>query len=787
MKTINKKLFRDLRDTRGQVFAISMVIASGIATFIMAMSTLHSLTTTRDHYYSNYRFADVFASLKRAPESLRERLEKIDGVDKVETRVVAAVKLSIEDFSDPVTGKVISLPDSGQPSVNRLFLRTGHLPDPERNDEVVLNEVFANAHDLKPGDNIAMIIQGRFKDLRVVGVALSPEVIYQIAPGSVMPDYKRFGVMWMSRHALANAYDMDGAFNDVVITTRHNAHVKEVIDELDVLLEDYGGLDAIDRTWQTSHRFLQSDLDQLKQMATMFSAIFLSVAAFLLNIVVSRMINTQREQIATLKAFGYSNFAIALHYLGYVAAIICSGLLIGFVAGIWLGQGLSEIYIKYYRLPFLDYSVPLALYVIAALITAVAAIIGTLYSVARAAGMPPAQAMQPEQPAIYHQSLIEKSGLKPFFSQLTRMILRHIERKPVKSLLSVIGIAFACAIMVFGTFFRDAIEFMIDIEFGLSQRQDMTITFIEPTSRKAYYDLQGLNGVEYAEAFRSVPARLIHEHHHYRTSINAFQKNRDLYRTIDTEHRPVEMPEQGVLLTDYLGRQLHLSPGDRVRIEILEGKRPVVELPVVALISQYIGVGAYMDINALNALMKEGDTINGAFLKIDPAYQQSIYSALKEMPQVSNVDVRANVIESFYESIGDLTYVFVGFISTLAGVITFGVVYNSARIALMERNRELASMRVLGFTRGEISYILLGELFLLTLLALPLGMIIGYQLCKMMIAHVQLDIVRIPLIIEPNTYALAAAVVLLAAIISSLLVRSKLDHLDLVAVLKTKE
>ena len=787
MQAINKKLYRELWDGRGQVFAIAMVIAAGIATFIMAMSTLHSLTGTRDHYYSEYRFADIFASLKRAPESLRERIENIAGVDKVETRVVAAVKLSIENFSDPISGQVISLPDSGQPSVNRLYLRTGRLPDPDRNDEVVLNEVFATAHDLKPGGDIAMIIQGRFKSLHVVGIALSPEVVYQIAPGAVMPDYKRFGVMWMSRRALANAYDMEGAFNDVALTLSHGADAGNVMDDLDALLRDYGGLDAFERRWQTSHRFLQSDLDNLEQMATIFSTIFLSVAAFLLNIVVSRMINTQREQIATLKAFGYGNFAIALHYLGFVAVIIGAGLLVGFAAGAWLGQGLSELYIKYYRLPFLDYGVAPGLFVIAALITVAAAAAGTIYSVARAANMPPAQAMQPEQPAVYHQSLVEKLGLKRFFSQLTRMILRHVERRPVKSLLSVIGIACACAIMVLGTFFRDAIEFMIDIEFGLSQRQDMTVTFTEPTSRRAFYEMQDLEGVEYAEAFRAVPARLVYEHRHYRAGINAFQKKRDLYRTINTDHVPVDVPQQGVLLTDYLANQLRLVPGDIVRMEILEGERPVVELPVTALISQYIGVAAYMEIDALNTLMNEGDAISGVFLKIDPAYRQSIYSALKEMPRVGNIDVRAHVIDSYYENIGDLTYVFVGFISALAGVITFGVVYNSARIALMERNRELASMRVLGFTRGEISYILLGELVLLTLLALPLGMILGQQLCRLMIAHVQLDVVRVPLIIEPSTYALAAAVVLLAALISGLLVRSRLDHLDLVAVLKTKE
>lgn len=328
MKTVNIKLFRDLKSTWGQALAIVLVIAAGISTFIMALTTLDTLVLTRDAYYRDFRFVDVFASVNRAPENLRGEIEAIDGVDKVQTRVVALVKLSIENFNEPVIGQVLSVPDYGEPLVNRLIIMKGRYIDPGRDDEVILNEVFAEAHQLEPGETLEMIIKGRLQRLSIVGIALSPEFIYQMAPGAIVPDFKRFGVLWMSRDALGKAFDMDNAFNDVALTLQTGANARDVVMKLDLLLQPYGGRDAQEREWQPSHRIFQSDIAQLGQMATMFSTIFLGVAAFLLNIVVGRMISTQREIIAALKAFGYSNVDVGMHYLSYVAVIVTIGLLL---------------------------------------------------------------------------------------------------------------------------------------------------------------------------------------------------------------------------------------------------------------------------------------------------------------------------------------------------------------------------------------------------------------------------------------------------------------------------
>lgn len=787
VKTINRKLFRDLQGTWGQALAIIMVIAAGTSTFIMSITTYDALVNTRDAYYRDYRFEDVFASLNRAPESLLEVIQSIDGVDKVESRVIASAKLTVEDFSEPILGQVVSIPDIGEPSVNRLYLLQGRYPDSVRDDEVILNQVFANAHQLVPGDSIEMIIKGRLETLRVVGIALSPEYIYQVAPGAIMPDFKRFGVMWMSRDAVGKAFEMDNAFNNVALTLQPGVNAKDVIVELDLILEPYGGRDAQEREWQISHRIFKSDIDQLEQMAGMFSTIFLGVAAFLLNIVVSRLINTQREIIAALKAFGYSNFDIGLHYLGYVGIIVTIGLMTGLAAGIWLGQALSGLYMEFYRLPYMEFELRLSILTIAVLITFIAASVGTLFAVNRAVKLPPAQAMQPEPPAKFRKSMFEKLALFQSLPQMSRMIIRHLSRKPVKASLSIAGIALACAILVVGTFFRDALDFLIDIEFGLAQREDMTVVFTEPSSRNAYYNLMNMDGVLYGEIFRSVPVRLVNSHKTYLTSINGYQQEQDLHRQLNTQHQAIKIPEQGILLTDYLGELLGVDVGDEIELEILEGRKPVEKLRVAGLVNQYFGIGAYMNINSLNRLMREDDLISGVYLKIDSAYEQQIYDELKDMPRVANYESNRHIVQAFNDTSAEMVYIFVGFIFSLAVIITFGVVYNTARIALSERSRDLASLRVLGFTRGEISFILLGELVVLTLIAIPVGMFIGRILSWYMIQEIPKEIFRLPLIIEYSTYAISATVVIIASISSGLVVRTRLDHLDLISVLKTRE
>jgi len=787
MRALDRKLLRDFWEMRGMALAIALVLVGGLSTFVMSLSTYDSLTLTQRSYYREQRFAEVFASLKRAPESLAERIREIPGVDKVETRVVAAVNIEVAGFDEPVTGTLVSIPDGGEPLLNVLYLRSGRLIQPGRNDEVLVSETFAEAHKLGPGDALTVVINGRRKHLHIAGVALSPEYIYQLPPGGVFPDFKRYGVLWMGHTPLAAAYDMDGAFNDVVLTLAAGTAREDVIDRLDALLEPYGGRGAYGRAHQLSHRFLSEELRGLRTMAVVFPTIFLGVAAFLLNVVVNRLINTQREQIAILKAFGYSNLDVGVHYTKLMLLIVALGLAGGLALGVWLGRGMSAVYTEFYRFPFLRYRLEPAVIVLAALVSVVAGLTGTLVSVRRAARLPPAQAMRPETPPVYRATIIERLGLQRWLAQPSRMIARHIERRPVKSLLTIAGIASACSIVMVSNFQQGSVQYMIDIQYGMSQRQDLAVTFTEPTSYHALYSLLGLQGVQRAEGYRAVPAQLRFEHRSYRTSIEGVQPDGQLYRVLDDRLRRIDLPSAGVVLTDYLGELLEVHPGDVLTVEVLEGARPILRVPVVGLAKQWIGVSAFMQRSALNRLMGEGDAISGAYLAIDSRYRDQIYTKLKAMPRVAGTVVREAAIQSFYQTVEETILYFTLIAAMLGAVIAFGVVYNSARIALSERSRELASLRVLGFSHAEISYILLGELALLTLAALPLGGLFGWSLCAYLSIQFRSDLYRIPLVVYPDTYAFAAAIVLGSACVSGVLMWRKLKHLDLIGVLKTRE
>jgi len=788
MAVLDRKLRRDLWHLRGMVAAISLVLLGGIATFVMSRVTYQSLSVTQQRYYADQRFADVFVGLVRAPEAVAERLAALPGVNEVETRVTAVANLEIEGFDDPVTARIVSLPEHGEALLNVPWLRRGRLPDPHADHEVTVSDDFAAAHEFGPGDRITAVIKGRRKQFTVTGITLSPEFMYAIPPGGIFPDHERYGILWMNRRALATALDMDGAFNDVSFSLQRGADARDVIDAVDVVLARYGGAGAYERADQFSHRFITEELRGLATMATVFPVIFLGVAAFLLNVVITRLIALEREQIGTLKAFGYETSAIAWHYLKLVLAITSFGLAAGIGAGLWFARGMASVYQTFYSFPYLELYLAPAVFMQAVTVTLVAGLAGTALAVQRAASLPPAVAMRPEPPPMYRATILERAGLRRRLAEPSRMIVRHIARRPLRSGLTVLGISAAVGILMITNFQRDSIGWMIDVQYVLASREDMTVMFTDPTPRRALYSLEALDGVTLAEGFRAVPVRLVHGHHSYRTSVEGVEPGAELQRVLDMSLRPVPIPAEGVVLTEYLASEiLRIEPGQMLRIEVLEGRREVLEVPVAGVTRQYLGVNAYLSRESLNRLLREGPAISGARLAVDPARQVEVYRELRRMPRVAGTVVRENSIKQFNEMM-EQTILFFSLITALLGAfVAFGVVYNSARIALSERGRELASLRVLGFTRGEVGYILLGEIGLLTLLALPLGFAFGRALSAYLAAAFASDLYRIPLIVQPATYSLAASVVLISFAASAVLIWRRIAALDLVEVLKTRE
>lgn len=771
---------------KGQSIAIALVIGSGVAMSVMSLSTLRSLQATQQTYYERFRFADVFASFKRGPLSLQQRVEKIPGVARVEPRIVESVNLIVKGLREPAVGRLISIPDHQSSRLNQIYLRRGRMPEAGRL-EVVVGESFANAHGFQPGATVDAILNGRLRTLRIVGIALSPEHIVEMNAADMLPDFRRFGVFWMPVTEMEAAFDMDGACNDLSLTLMHGANEAEVIRQLDNLLDDWGGAGSYGRVDQMSHRFITDEISQLRAMGLVTPVIFMSVAAFLLNIVMTRLIDMQREQIAALKAFGYHNSEVASHYLQFVAIIVVVGVTAGTGLGIWMGQGLTQMYTRFFHFPIFQFDMDWLTAMLTATLCAVAAMAGTTGSLWSASRLPPAEAMRPKSPGEYRPSFIERFGLQRWLPQTWRMILRQIRRRPLKTAFSIFGIAMAAGVVVLGNYAADALDFIVDFQFRQVQRQDLWINLFEPSASETVHDFRHLKGVVTVEPFRTLPVRMHAGPRSRRIVIMGMATDRQIFRVMSQSGDEPPLRDDGLVLSAKLAELLKVKIGDHVTVEVLEGKRSTADVRIVGTVDDLSGTNAFALQTFVNKLAAEGPMVSGAWLTVDPLLLDQLYAELKATPRIVGVTANAASIQSFLDTVGENQMQMQGFVIGFAIVIAAGVVYNTALISLSERDRELATMRVLGFTKAEISAILLGELGILTLVAIPLGLVMGYMMAWISSRSIHTDLFRIPLIIYPSTYARAAIVVLIAAVVSGAVVRRRLDRLDLFAVLKGQD
>lgn len=787
MSALHRKLLRDLVRLWPQALAIAMVMACGTATLLIGTGSHSSLAETRAAYYERNRFADVFATLTRAPNVYADEIARIPGVAAVETRIAKIALLDLPGVIEPAAAMVVSLPDLHEQKLNLLHLRSGRLPLADDEREVVLSEPFARAHNFVLGSTFEANLNGRKRALRVVGTALSPEFIYAMGPGDLMPDDRRFGIVWMSERALAAAYDLNGAFSSVHLRLLRDASEDDVIERLDALLARYGGLGAHGRKHQTSHAFLDAELKQLEAMSRILPPIFLLVAAFLVNMTLSRLIALEREQIGLLKAMGYSDAAVGLHYLQFVLVIAVVGTVIGLAAGTWLGHGLTRLYVEFFHFPFLVFRTDPSVYLAAVGVTLAAAIVGALKTVRDVVRLPPAVAMAPPAPARYRRGLTDTLALFLRLPQSLIMVMRHLLRWPLRALSSVLGIALACAILVGSMWSFGSIEYMIDVTFHQADRQDATISFASERPVSALANVSALPGVLAAEPYRVVPVKIRHGHLERRLGITAKPPQGDLSRVLDDNLRPVALPGEGIALSDTLARLIKAGLGDTVEIELLERDRRLIEIPVTAIIQGYLGLNAYMDLHAANVMLREGDMISGAHILYDTSQREALFTRLKATPVANFIALQPVSLKKFRETLAQNISIQMTVMITLAAIIAFGVVYNFSRISLSEQGRELASLRVLGFTKAEVSGILLMELAVVTLVAQPLGWSIGYAIAYAMVSGFDSELYRVPLIVERDVFAAATVIVMLSAFVSALVVRRRIDRLDLIEVLKTRE
>lgn len=789
MKAIHIKLWRDLRRLRAQVATIAMVVAIGVAGFVAMFSVHASLQGSRDDFYRDNRLADVFASVKRAPAHLGERLAAIDGVAEVRLDVAFDAQIALAGADAPVTGRFIGLDlaraHAQRQGLNALTLRSGRWPERGPELEAVVSDRFAAARGLQPGDRVNAILNGRLERVHLVGTAISPEYVF--AARGAMPDDQSFGLWWIDDERMRHAFDMQGAFNQAALRLDAGARESAVIEATDRLLDAYGTLGAVGRDKQPSAMIVADELAQLKVMGTVLPAIFLAVAMFILNVVVNRQVATQRGQIAALKALGYGEGAIAWHYIQLSLVIAGLGVLGGLALSVWIGQGMLGLYDEVFRFNRLAYVTTPWLVAAAAAIAAAAAALGTWTAIHAVVRLKPAQAMQPPAPPRYRRTLVERMGLGRRVGAGALMIIRDFERRPWRAAFTVTGIALAVALQISGAFWIDAIAHIFDVQFRQVQQGDVLVNFHKPVPPSVARDLRRLPGVTGAEPYRSEPVRVRLGGRSEDAVLMGLEESAQLMRAVDEARGPVPMPPQGLIMSSLLARAIGAKVGDRVQVEFRLWNQTRAEVAVVDVVHTMMGKQAFMRLDAMNALARDGEGVAEAALQVDPLAMPAFWDAVKRAPVINAVFDKAATMASFNETTSRSMGVFSGILTLFAIAMAVGIVYNAARITLSERAWELASLRVLGMTRAEVSVLLLAQLGAELLLALPIGAAIGWALASLLMRLMSSDNIDFPVVIEPSTYASAALIVLAAGLASAFLVRRQIDRLDLVSVLKVRE
>jgi len=784
---LDRKLLRDLRRLKGQAAAVALVMACGLAMMIMARSLIFSLDDTRADYYRTNRFAEIFGHLKRAPNYLTDRIAALPGVAGVQTDIAVQVTLDLPGLDEPASGLVRSLPDYGEPELNRLFLRRGRWLTPGSRGELLVGEAFANANKLEPGDSLTLLLNGRRQIFRIAGIVLSPEYIFESRPGAALPDNRTYGIFWMPYKEVATSWDLYGAFNQVSLALAPGANADVVIAALDQLLKPYGGLGAYSRKDHPSHIRVSDEIRVLTILSVGFPAIFLSVAAFMTNAVLTRLLALQREQIAILKAFGFSNQQIVVHYLKFAAVIALGGSLVGAIAGVLLGSWMVHLYELFFRFPDLSFRLDRNAMAIALMVGLVAVVSGVFSSVRKAAKLPPAEAMRPEPPANFRPSILERFGLSRLFSHSFRIALRNLERRPTQALFTIAGLALATGLLILPNTFKAGIADILDYKWDVVQRQDLNLGITEPSSARIMHELERLPGVMHAEPARSVAVRIYFHGVSRQIGLRSLSAGAMHSRAVDVAGEEIPPRADGLILSAKLAQVLGAKPGDDLLVEALEGHRPMRPVKLVGLAEDFTGVTAYMELSAINRFLGEGDIVTGASLTLDMSRRAEFLQAIKTIPRISWISIKETLRESFRKTTAEMMGMLQTLYLSLAVIVAFGVIYNNARITLAERARELATLRVIGMTQHEVGAVIVIELGILAVLAIPLGLLLGTGFATMIVGSVNTESVRLPLVYTSYTYTFAIIVVGLASVLSALLVLRKLKQLDLIGALKAPE
>lgn len=792
MKVLDRKLLREVRTHLGMLLAVTSIIAVGVTCLVTLASSYLNLTEAKTLYYAHCRMADFSIELKKVPLVELAPLAALPEVAEIRSRIQQYVTVDLDGVQEPLNGQVLSLPDRRQPIINDIVIRQGSYFTDRRDNEVIVNEAFARYHRLRPGQWIRLLLNNQQQELFVVGTAISSEFVYLLGSGAITPDPKRFGVFYIKQTYAEEAFDFKGSANQVLGRLSAAAHgsPREVLRRAEEMLSSYGVFTTTPLEDQLSNRFLSQEIQGLRSFAVITPCMFLTVAALVLNVLLSRLAQQQRAVVGTLKALGYSNLQVSWHFLKFGLTVGILGGVVGCVMGYWLAAGMTVLYRTFFQFPELHSRLRWDIYAAGTLISIGCAAAGSLRGSRAVLRLNPAEAMRPSPPRRGGAVFLERIGwLWRSLGSGWRMVLRNVLRSRLRTAACVFAAAMGSSVLVNGFMMQSSIEYMIDFQFRRIMRNDIELLFKDEQGQRALWEAARLSGVDLAEPTLSVACTFINGSHRKKGAVTGLMHNATLTIPRDLECRPIRIPDHGLAMSRNLAEALHVQRGDLVGMEPIKGQRRLQYVPVVEISDSYLGLSVYAEIRYLSRLIGEELAMTGVQLASDhnPEHLAALSRELKQLPALQAVTARADMIQTLEETVLKNQGIVIDLLALFAGVVFFGSIFNTSLVSLAERQREIATLRVLGYGPWEIGSLLFRESMITTVLGTVLGMPLGYWLTVAIAQAYASDLFRLPVVATPALWIKTMVFALGFGLLTHLLVQKQIHDMDWLDALKTQE
>ena len=792
MRVLHHKLIRDLRENAVTLAVVVAIIAIGTGSLIGLGCAQRILEASQSAYYRAYRFADFWVDVKKAPLSAVERIARVPGVEAVATRVIFDVIVDVPGEVRPLTGRLISTPARGfDRCINGICLLRGSGFSDDRDEEVILSEAFAKAHRLRIGDRIQVILNRKRESFTIVGTAISPEYVYMVrGPGDLVPDAKHFGVLYVKDRYAREVLDFQDACNQVTgqLVPGAPVDVDLLLEQIDRWLAPFGVLEKTPRHRQASNRFLSDEIRGLGITAAIMPAIFLGVAALVLNILMIRMAQRQRTTIGTLKALGYSNRRVMGHYLMFGVAVGVCGGLAGCALGITMAWGMIEVYRSFFQFPDFVFQTYPDLLTIGIAVSVVFSVLGTLRGVWEVLRLHPAEAMRPRPPERGGRIWLERvTWLWNLFSFDTQLALRNVFRNRIRTFTSIVASALAVSIIFMAMVMYDSFLYLVDYQFEKVSHSDVDIGLRDEESVDALLEARELPAVDYAEPMFGIVCDLRHGPDSRRMSISGLTPDHRLITPMCADGDPIRIPREGLVLSSKLAELLHADIGDRLDLTPVRGRRETVQVRVASIVDSFLGLDCYADQRYLSSLVGEALAVNAVQASINPAELQNLYRRIKDLPNARNLTVRADAKQNIEKTLIETSVFSIGLMVIFAGVIAFGSTLNNALIEIGDRIREISTLRVLGYRPGQIA----AMMFRQALVTFTVGVLLSFPLGLAMIHSIasayDSELYRMPVVVRPVLVVVTLGLAFLFLATAQVFVYRQIKKLDWLEGVKVKE